>query len=274
MSGMAGRSFSLRVQQSVGNEGESLVRRLGSCVLFYLALVLVGSYWVAGVLFILVFGGVMRLFLDKRGHRELGHRVLGGLFRGFFMILRGLRIVRIDDRSLRDFDGGGEPLIVASNHPSLWDALLLIRRFTRVSCVMKREILENPLLRSGAAFAGFIRNRPSLVMVRRATEVLEGGGSLLMFPEGTRTREKHGVLNPFRPGVALLAKSSGAGVLPVFIQTDSEFLRKGWSIWRCPSLPVRVEMGVGEVQRMRDGESVEDFSTRLEMYFRGDLEAK
>lgn len=90
-----------------------------------------------------------------------------------------------------------------------------------------------------------------------------------MFPEGTRT--SGGVVNEFRPGIGLLAKGSGAGVLPVFIRTDSDFLRKEWPVWRCPRLPVRVRLEVGEVLWMREGEGADDFLRRVERRFRMEL---
>jgi len=148
---------------------------------------------------------------------------------------------------------------------------LVIRRFMQLSCIMKEDVLENPLLRNGALFAGFLPNSPRLKMIRLALDRLAGGGRLLLFPEGTRTRAENGVLNPFRPGLALLAKQSGAPILPVFISSESRYLQKNWPIWRMPDLPVAVSMRVGERIQIRPDEKVRDFSERLEGIFRKEL---
>src|SRR5439155_125839 len=52
--------------------------------------------------------------------------------------------------------------------------------------------------------------------LRAALRVLEGGGAVLVFPEGTRGDE--GVLREAKPGAALLAVLSGASVVPVFVR--------------------------------------------------------
>jgi 1-acyl-sn-glycerol-3-phosphate acyltransferase len=100
---------------------------------------------------------------------------------------------------------------------------------------------------------------------------LSQAGRLLLFPEGTRTRRERCVINRFRPGLALLAKQSGAPVLPVFISTDSPYLGKGWPIWRMPELPVSISIRVGEKLVIFPEERVREFSERLEGSFRAGL---
>ena len=109
-------------------------------------------------------------------------------------------------------------------------------------------------------------------MIRRATERLKSGGRLLLFPEGTRTREENKPLNPFYPGMALIACKSGAPLLPVFIETDSRYLQKGWPIWRMPDFPISIKIRVGELQQVREGEKARQFSGRMEQLFREQLE--
>ena len=46
--------------------------------------------------------------------------------------------------------------------------------------------------------------------------ILSGGDSVLIFPEGTRSRT--GKLQEFKPGVGLIAQELGAPVIPVYIQ--------------------------------------------------------
>jgi len=49
--------------------------------------------------------------------------------------------------------------------------------------------------------------------LRRSLEILEGGEVLLMFPEGTRFRDRE--VHPFLPGVGMIALRSGAPVVPM-----------------------------------------------------------
>jgi 1-acyl-sn-glycerol-3-phosphate acyltransferase len=79
------------------------------------------------------------------------------------------------------------------------------------------------------------------------------------------------LINPFQPGVALLAMKADAPILPVFISSDSRYLQKGWPIWRMPQLPISISIRVGERIRILPDENVRDFSRRLEGVFRSGL---
>lgn len=228
-------------------------------------------YWPTWVLAMLVAGLLLRPFLAKEKHQRFGQAMLGHGMDTFISGLEFLRIIRVSDEDLRGEENRPGPLIIACNHPAMWDALLVIRRFVSVSCIMKTELLANPLLGSSARFAGFLPNAPRMKMVRAAIERLKSGGRLLLFPEGTRTRRDSLGVNELRPGLALLAKQSGAPVLPVFITTNSRYLEKGWPIWRRPELPICIKLTAGELIRIMPGEGTREFSTRLEEIFRSEL---
>lgn len=228
-------------------------------------------FWPTAFLAVLVISLVTVNFLDHDAHRRLGQWTLGAVMKLMIAGLEWLGIIRVSDDDLKKHAGIAGPLIIACNHPALWDAPLVIRRFAGLSCIMKEDVLKNPLLRIGALFAGFLPNFPQLRMIRLAMERLEGGGRLLLFPEGTRTRAENGLINPFRPGLALLASHSGVPILPVFISSDSRYLQKGWPIWKMPHLPISISIRVGELILIRPGEKVRDFSERLEGVFRKEL---
>lgn len=243
--------------------------------IFGIGLILSLFYWVVGVSIIFSIRIVSVLFLSPSKLRELGYLTGTAFFKGFFLILEAINVLKIDDDELLKFCNSKSRMIIASNHPSLWDAPLLLRRFTRMSGIMKADILNNPFLRSGSEFIGFIANYPSLRMVRSARGLLENGGQLLLFPEGTRTRNKdHNKLNTFQPGLGYLAKKNEAIVLPVFIYMDCDYLQKGWPIWKLPRLPVTVSIKVGDGLRAHSEESHQLFSERLEGYFAREIEKK
>jgi len=228
-------------------------------------------YWLLGATYIYLVSTITVLFMKRDAHRNLGHRTLGFLFRGFFNGLIWLGAVKVDDEVLEPVANLDGPLIVASNHPSLWDAPLLIRRFVTVSCIMKAEITNNPILLGGTRFAGFLPNRPKLDMVRAATKHLKSGGRLLLFPEGTRTRDQSKRVNKFRPGLALMAKTADCPILPVFLTMNSPYMQKGWPIWKMPPMPIVVTAEVGELIQPDEKENTHQFSERLENYFREEL---
>lgn len=229
-------------------------------------------YWPSCVLLIIVICIISSIFQSKENHRFLGQRVLRRTLGGFITQLEWIGIIRVDDNDLKRHPDSPEPLIFACNHPALWDAPLIIRRIPRLSGIMKAELLANPLLTHGARFAGFLPNSPRMTMIRASLERLSIGGRLLFFPEGTRTREENGAVNPFRPGLALIAKESGIPIIPIFIRQDSPYLRKGWPIIKMPDLPITISLTLGEPIRALPEETVREFSERLEAIFRKELE--
>jgi 1-acyl-sn-glycerol-3-phosphate acyltransferase len=228
-------------------------------------------YWPVGLACVAAMSLVSGLFMAREDRERLGQKTLS-VSLGFFMSgLEILGIIRVSDSDLGAHADTPGPLIIACNHPALWDAPLVMRRIGRVICVMKADVQLNPLLRNGSSFAGFVPNAPRLRMIREAVKRLNAGGRLLLFPEGTRTREENGLINDFRPGLALLAKQSGAPVLPVFISSDSPYLRKGWPLWKMAKFPISITIRVGEQISIRPDERVRDFSERLEERFRDEL---
>jgi 1-acyl-sn-glycerol-3-phosphate acyltransferase len=161
--------------------------------------------------------------------------------------------------ALRDERG----LIVVANHPSMLDALILVSRLPRCACIMKAELMRNVFLGSGARLARYICNDSTRIMIKRAVGDLKAGGQLLIFPEGTRTTRVP--INPFRPGVTLIAKRARVPIQAVFIDTDSPYLGKGWPIWRLPPLPIEFTVRLG--RRFAPTEDAEALLAELEQYF-------
>jgi 1-acyl-sn-glycerol-3-phosphate acyltransferase len=92
-----------------------------------------------------------------------------------------------------------------------------------------RRLGAQPLRRQGAD--------PSAL--RTAQRVLQGGGALLVFPEGTRGDE--GVLREAKPGAALLAIQTGAAVVPAYVHGSGRALPRGR--WLPRPAKVRVTFG-------------------------------
>ena len=90
-----------------------------------------------------------------------------------------------------------------------------------------------------------------------AGNAMDHGFNVLVFPEGTRSVA--GKLGPFRSGIGLLAKQSGAAVLPVALRGLGE-LKSGDQRWFRSG---KIEVRVGEPLRLKPTESEADITTRL-----------
>ncbi|MBV9748524.1 MAG: 1-acyl-sn-glycerol-3-phosphate acyltransferase, partial [Acetobacteraceae bacterium] len=126
---------------------------------------------------------------------------------------------------------------------------------------------DNPFLGGGARLAGYIRNDAPLPLVRRAAAEVRSGANLLIFPEGTRTVA--GPANPFKPGFALIARAAGVPVQTVFIESETPYLRKGWTLLRKPSFPLIYRVHLGPRLLVEGG--ADAFAQTLEALYRAEL---
>jgi 1-acyl-sn-glycerol-3-phosphate acyltransferase len=123
------------------------------------------------------------------------------------------------------------PLILAANHRSFLDPFVIGMMTRRpLHFVAKRELFTHRLmawfLNSLGAFP-IERGNGDEGAMGTARAILERGGAVLIFPEGTRIRP--GGLGHARRGVGRLALETGAPVVPIAIH-GTEDVRRGWRI--------------------------------------------
>ena len=172
---------------------------------------------------------------------------------------------------LRELDAlrGQPPVIIAPNHPSLLDAVMVISRLPNIVCIMKTELKNNLFLRSGARLARYIGNESMLEMIKDSSDTLRQGNHLLLFPEGTRTIREP--VNPFTAAVGLISRRAGIPVQTVLIESDSKYLGKGWPLFKRPKMPITYRIRLGK--RFEPPQDVRAFTLELEQYFCGELAA-
>lgn len=113
------------------------------------------------------------------------------------------------------------PCILMSNHQSNFDILALIAAVPlRIYWIAKKELFDIPLFGSSMRRGGYIPldrsdGRKALKSMENAAAIIREGRSVVMFPEGTRSRD--GQLLPFKRGGFMLAVRAGVPVIPVTI---------------------------------------------------------
>ncbi|MCA9584069.1 MAG: 1-acyl-sn-glycerol-3-phosphate acyltransferase [Myxococcales bacterium] len=110
------------------------------------------------------------------------------------------------------------PYVVVANHESQADPFLLSFLPWDMRWVAKEELFELPVLGRMMKYGGDIPlrrgARESVVeMMAECRRTLDHGVSVMMFPEGTRSKDAN--LLPFKPGAFSLAIEAKVPVLPV-----------------------------------------------------------
>jgi 1-acyl-sn-glycerol-3-phosphate acyltransferase len=207
-----------------------------------------------------------RWVLPEHTGRRFGRLGIRAGFQIFVKALSLLRVYRFDLNVLRSLHDR-PPLILAPNHPTIIDALLIIAHEPRVTCVMKPSLLNSIFLGPGAHLARYIGAGAPRKMIQECVAELRRGAIVLLFPEGTRTTRVP--LNALQDAVGIIAKQAGVPVQTLIIETDSPYLRKGWSLFRPVPLPVNYRMRLGSI--LEPPNDVRSFTPRLEQALRHEL---
>ena len=208
----------------------------------------------------------LRLVLPRALGKRIGRRCISVIFRVFLRGLVWMRACRFDLSELDSLQGC-PAMVIAPNHPSLLDAVMILSRLPSAACIMKADIVNSVFFGSGSRLAGYIRNVPLRTMVQMAVADLHRGSHLLLFPEGTRT--SRWPVSPLQGTAGLIAKKAEVPVQTVFIETDSRFLGKGWSVLWTPKMPITYRIRLGK--RFDPPQQSAHFAAELERYFECEL---
>lgn len=177
--------------------------------------------------------------------RSLRYRLVAGLCR---LVLGTYFWRQLRWEGLENVPAGPGPLIVAGNHLSNLDPVLMGGFFPRTLFAMaKKELFPNRLMAwiwAGCNTFPVDRGTADRWALRTAIDVLRGGGRLLLFVEGTRATSPG--MKRAEPGVGFLIRRASAGegpvvrVLPVAVSGTEKALVKGRRLPRRVPLHIRV----------------------------------
>ncbi len=239
-----------------------VLRRLFQSVSFYVLLLHLGAMSLTWNLICLV----LYPCLPRQRGLVIGRAAISSVYRGFWTCAQWLGVMRIDYTVL-DVLSHDAGLIIAANHPSMLDALLIVARVPRGICIMRASLMRNPFLGPGARLARYIRNDSPRRMIRGCVANLKEGGQLVLFPEGTRTIRAP--INRFRPGITLIAHMAQVPIQTVIIEAETPYLGKGWPIWRTPEFPMVIRARLGK--RFAPEADHQGLLERIEAYFAEEL---
>jgi 1-acyl-sn-glycerol-3-phosphate acyltransferase len=192
--------------------------------------------WLVLVLCILLWFPLMLLVLLVTLPFDRGRYVTGYLFRRIGPVMATLNpLWRFRYSGVLPADPR-RPFVVVSNHESFADILLISHLPWEMKWLSKAEMFRIPVLGWMMWLAGDIPVKrgfgPSAIeAMERCREVLRRRVSVMIFPEGTRSRTAE--LLPFKDGAFRLAIEAGVPILPLAVSgTGTALPKHGWRFGR------------------------------------------
>ena len=205
--------------------------------------------------------------LPRQAAVRVGRSAISLIYRRCWASAQRLDLMRIDADALDALRGERGGLILAANHPTMIDAMLVVAHLPESVCVMRADLMRNVFLGPGARLANYIGSRDGGNVVRESVAALRDGHTVVFFPEGTRTSTPP--VDAFKPGLTVIAKLAGVPIQTVLIRCESPYLRKGWPLLRIPPRVVRFRVTLGRRFQARD--DCRGALRQIEDYFAAEL---
>ncbi len=138
----------------------------------------------------------------------------------------------------------GKTYIFVGNHTSQVDIMVFQGYIPHVfRWIAKKELFAIPIFGKAMLCVEFIpidrsRGRQAVKSLNDAARRIADGSSVLIFPEGTRSRD--GRLQPFKTGAIMLAIKAGVPVVPIGFNGTYQVLPKGNLLSRGGDVVIRI----------------------------------
>jgi 1-acyl-sn-glycerol-3-phosphate acyltransferase len=190
---------------------------------------LLWGYFTAG--FIVLFAPLYLLaLLLVRGRQAAFQRLNSLFYRGFFLLCR-LLIPR-HRWNIQPSVRGIRSSVIICNHVSYLDSILLVSLYSRHTTIAKDRLFAIPIFGSVLKLSGYLpssgRGRCADLLLDSLDAVsvnLERGGNLIVFPEGTRSRD--GRIGRLRKGAFKIAKHCQAPIKVLAIDNTDRLFPPG-----------------------------------------------
>ena len=165
--------------------------------------------------------------VKKRFKGEIGYLLLTPIMRVLFRLYYNPKII---NKEVIPKDG---PILIVGNHKHVYDQCLTIMATKRaIHYMAKKEYFDGKM----AWFFKLVGCIPVDRSIKdhnatdKALKVLNSGGAIGLFPEGTRNKTKDVFLLPFKFGTVSMAKKTNATIIPFGLTGDYKFRSKNLTI--------------------------------------------
>ena len=190
--------------------------------------ILVSAYLISTMVLLMPLG-VLAFFFYLLGLKKLMRQLMCRLGQGWSLSILKIIGCKVTVKGRENIPKKGSVCFV-SNHDGYFDILLLLAYCPRhFAFIAKKELLLVPFLNAwifmlGGLFLDRKNVRKAMRTINKGVNRLKNGGSMIIFPEGSRARGR-GLL-PFHPGSLKLATAANAPIIPVALKGSYEAFEK------------------------------------------------
>lgn len=136
-------------------------------------------------------------------------------------------------------------VLFVSNHEGDFDIPALLAYVNKpFGFISKVEVKKVPVLSSwmevmNCVFLDRKDRRQAIKTIRQATELLKKGHSMVLFPEGTRS--KGGAVGEFKPGGFRMAIDANVPIVPIAIKGTSDVFEKNGNLVRPATIRIVID---------------------------------
>ncbi|MFA1285348.1 lysophospholipid acyltransferase family protein [Citrobacter telavivensis] len=189
-------------------------------------------FGLGGLLLSVVWFNVLLVFVwDNARRRRIARRSIAASFRLFLTVTRVLGVLDYQMKGV-DILRQERGCLVVANHPTLIDYVLLASVMPETDCLVKSALLKNPFLSGVVRAADYLVNSQADALLPASQQRLAQGDTILIFPEGTRTRP--GEAMTLQRGAANIAVRCGSDIRVVTIHCSQRMLDKESKWYQVP----------------------------------------
>ncbi|MSN96707.1 1-acyl-sn-glycerol-3-phosphate acyltransferase [Campylobacter sp. FMV-PI01] len=120
--------------------------------------------------------------------------------------------------------------MIICNHPSLLDVVFFLSNIKGVNCVVKSGLRKNIFLYPAIKSSGYITNSNDSNFLNKCIDVLKNGENLVVFPEGSRTKDEIYM----QKGAFYIAVRGAKNLILVTLEMNPLSLRKDQKWYETP----------------------------------------
>ena len=201
-------------------------------------------FGLGGLLLSLIWFNILLLVVrDAQKRRSIARRSISLSFRFFLWVTKVMGVLdyRFHGKETLQKERG---CLVIANHPSLLDYVLLASVMPETDCMVKSALLRNPFMSGVIRSADYLINSQADSLLPESQQRLAKGDTILIFPEGTRTR--YGEPMTLQRGAANIAVRCASDVRIVTIRCSERMLDKQSQWYDVPPVKPIFDVNVGE----------------------------